>query len=134
MNPIPWCAFKGAIRQAYCYSFNVVYWLAAHLHQGDVLERFQAMLKWVLYRLPASSFFFLAPGAVIWHADVKDADSAAALSWILKKIVAEASDFTPGETLMWDTDGGGGLQEGGLERRRSEREKTTESSQEPEKI
>lgn len=34
MNPIPWCAFKGVICHAYCYCFNVVYWLAAHLHQG----------------------------------------------------------------------------------------------------
>lgn len=84
MNPIPWCAFKGVICHAYCCCFNVVYWLAAHLHQGEVLERFQAMLKWVLCCLLSSTFLItaLAPGALSWHADVKDADSAAFFSLV----------------------------------------------------
>lgn len=60
MNPLPWCAFKGVIHQAYCYCFNGVYWLAAHLHQGEVLDRFQAMLKWVFHSL-LNSITALAP-------------------------------------------------------------------------
>lgn len=85
--------------------FNVVYRSASHFHQAGVLDTFQAMFK----RCVPESLLFpdssTGSRGWIWHADVKNADSAAFLTSLKKWEACGVIAVRNGRIIQTSADG-----------------------------